>query len=176
MAQDKAGKNKTILEEFGEFIRRGNVMDLAVGVIIGGAFTTVVSALVNNVIQPLISFLTGGSTSVSGLAISLNGNIIDFGAFVSAIINFLLTAAAVFAIVKALNKFNELKDIAVEKAKSPSKSSRAAAPTATRQSTTELLAARTAPLGSKATQTLPSSLPATVRRLAQPKLVRTSVT
>lgn len=116
MAQDKAGKNKTILEEFGEFIRRGNVMDLAVGVIIGGAFTTVVSALVNNVIQPLISFLTGGSTSVSGLAISLNGNIIDFGAFVSAIINFLLTAAAVFAIVKALNKFNELKDIAVEKA------------------------------------------------------------
>ena len=98
---------KGIVKEFQEFISRGNVMDLAVGVIIGGAFTAVVNSLVTNVIQPLISFLTGGGAEIPGLAIDLNGNIVDFSAFIGAIINFLITAAAVFAIVKALNKLKE---------------------------------------------------------------------
>ena len=111
-----AGKKKGIVEEFSEFISRGNVMDLAVGVIIGGAFTAVVTSLVKNLIQPLISFLTGGDATVPGLAIDLNGNVIDFSAFISAVINFLITAVAVFAIVKGLNKMNELKDLAAEKA------------------------------------------------------------
>lgn len=109
-------EKKSIIEEFAEFINRGNVMDLAVGVIIGGAFTSIVTALVDNIIQPLISFLTGGSTDMPGMAINLNGQVINFGAFFSAIINFLITAAAVFAIVKALNKLNELKEKAEEKA------------------------------------------------------------
>lgn len=108
-------KAKGILKEFEEFINRGNVMDLAVGVIIGGAFTSVVNALVENVVQPLISFLTGGTSEVPGLSINLNGQIIDFGAFISAIINFLITAAAVFAIVKLMNRINELKEKAEEK-------------------------------------------------------------
>ncbi len=106
---------KGIVKEFQEFISRGNVMDLAVGVIIGGAFTAVVNSLVTNVIQPLISFLTGGGAEIPGLAIDLNGNIVDFSAFIGAIINFLITAAAVFAIVKALNKLNQLKEAAAAK-------------------------------------------------------------
>ncbi len=113
MAKD--GK-KGIVAEFAEFINRGNVMDMAVGVIIGGAFTAVVNALVTNVIQPLISFVTGGAPGMPGLSINLNGSVIDFSAFISAVINFLITAAAVFAIVKAMNEVNRLKDFAAEKA------------------------------------------------------------
>lgn len=119
MADENKGateeKKKSILKEFEEFINRGNVMDLAVGVIIGGAFTSVVNALVNNVVQPLISFLTGGTSEMPGLSINLNGQVIDFGAFISAIINFLITAAAVFAIVKLMNRLNDLKEKAEEK-------------------------------------------------------------
>lgn len=107
---------RNIAKEFQEFINRGNVMDLAVGVIIGGGFTAVVNSLVGDVIQPLISFVTGGGTEVPGLALDLNGNVVNFSAFISAIINFLITAAAVFAIVKALNKLNEIKEAAAPKA------------------------------------------------------------
>lgn len=114
MASDD--KKKGIIAEFAEFINRGNVMDMAVGVIIGGAFTAVVNALVSNVIQPLISFITGGAPGVPGLSIDLNGSVIDFSAFISAVINFLITAAAVFAIVKGLNQVNRLKELAAEKA------------------------------------------------------------
>lgn len=107
---------KTIVQEFTEFISRGNVIDLAVGVIIGGAFTAVVNSLVEKVIQPLISFITGGADGVPGLSVNLNGNVMDFSAFITAIINFLLTALAVFAIVKAVNSLRELKDKAAAKA------------------------------------------------------------
>lgn len=107
---------KKIVKEFQDFISRGSVVDLAVGVIVGGAFTTIVNSLVANIIQPLISFITGGGAEIPGLAINLNGNIVDFGAFLSAVINFLITAAAVFAIVKALNKFNDIKEAAAKAA------------------------------------------------------------
>ena len=109
-------KIKGIVSEFQEFISRGNVMDLAVGVIIGGAFTSVVNSLVNNIITPLISFLTGGTPEVGGLTLVLGGQKIDFSAFIGDIISFFITAAAVFAIVKALNTFNRLKDIAAAQA------------------------------------------------------------
>ena len=69
---------KNIAQEFIEFISRGNVVDLAVGVIIGGAFTSVVNALVTNLIQPLISAI-GGNPEVKGMALVLNGQTIDFG-------------------------------------------------------------------------------------------------
>lgn len=108
-------KKKSIIEEFSEFVNRGNVMDLAVGVIIGGAFTSVVNALVESVVQPFISFLCGGTSEVPGLAVNLNGQVVNFGAFISAIINFLITAIAVFAIIKALNKLNDLKEAAEDK-------------------------------------------------------------
>ncbi len=109
-------KKKGIIAEFQQFINRGNVMDLAIGVIIGGAFTTVVNSLVSNIITPLISFLTGGTPEIGGLTIVLGGQRIDFSAFLGDVVSFLITAVAVFAIVKALNTMNELKDRAAEKA------------------------------------------------------------
>ncbi len=108
-------EKKSIVQEFVEFISRGNVMDLAVGVIIGGAFTSVVNSLVTNLIQPVISAI-GGNPEVKGMALVLNGQTIDFGAFISAVISFLITAAAVFAIVKGMNTLNDLKEAALAKA------------------------------------------------------------
>ena len=91
-----------IIQEFKEFIAKGNVMDLAVGIIIGGAFTAIVTSLVDNIINPFITFISGGNgTEVGGLVIP--GTEIDFGAFISAIINFLIIAAVVFLLVKGVN-------------------------------------------------------------------------
>lgn len=110
-----ASNKKGIIAEFKEFINRGNVVDMAVGVIIGGAFTGVVNSLVNDIFQPLLSSV-GGSPEIKGLAFYLNGQEINFGAFISAIISFLITAIAVFAIVKAMNQAAHIKEIAAEKA------------------------------------------------------------
>lgn len=102
-------KGKGLITEFKDFINRGNVMDMAVGVIIGAAFTSIVTALVDNIINPFITLITGGNgTNVGGLAIPVTDTqSIDFGAFISAIINFLIVAFCVFLIVKA---FNAMKD------------------------------------------------------------------
>ena len=91
------------MDEFKEFIAKGNVMDMAVGVIIGGAFTGIVTSLTEDIINPLISFLGGGSAEVKGLVVP--GTAIDFGSFISAIINFLIVAFIVFNLVKAVNAF-----------------------------------------------------------------------
>lgn len=100
---------KALLNEFKEFINRGNVMDMAVGVIIGGAFTAIVTSLTDNIINPLIAVIAGGSaTEISGLVVP--GTNIDFGAFIGACINFLIVAAIVFAIVKAFNNAQEIGD------------------------------------------------------------------
>ena len=94
---------KKFFSEFKEFINRGNVMDLAVAVIIGGAFTSIVTALTTNIINPLISVIAGGGAdTISGLVVP--GTDIDFGAFISACINFLIVAFVVFLLVKAVNK------------------------------------------------------------------------
>ena len=94
---------RKFVNEFREFINRGNVMDMAVGVIIGGAFTSIVTALTNNIINPLISVVAGGGAGeISGLVVP--GTDIDFGAFISACINFLIVAFVVFVLVKAVNK------------------------------------------------------------------------
>lgn len=97
---------KKFLSEFKAFISKGNVLDLAVGVIIGGAFSAIVTSLTDNIINPIIALF--GGTNINGLAIQLKeGNeaaIIDFGAFISSIINFLIMALIIFIIVKAVNK------------------------------------------------------------------------
>ncbi len=100
---------KGFVEEFKEFINRGNVIDMAVGIIIGAAFTAIVTSLVDCIITPLIYLVTGGAGSgVAGLRIPVGGDqYIDFGAFIGAIVNFLIIALCVFLIVKA---FNEMKD------------------------------------------------------------------
>ncbi len=94
---------KRFFNEFKEFINRGNVMDLAVAVIIGGAFTAIATSLTNDIVNPLITAITGGgASSLSGLVIP--GTAIDFGKFLSAVINFLIVAFVVFLLVKAINK------------------------------------------------------------------------
>lgn len=94
------------LKEFKDFINRGNVMDMAVGIIIGAALTAIVTSLTNDIINPFLKLITGGNgTQISGLVIPVGGgSYIDFGAFISAIINFLIIALVVFCLVKAGNK------------------------------------------------------------------------
>ena len=90
------------MDEFKAFIAKGNVMDMAVGVIIGGAFTGIVTALTDDVINPLITTITGGGADMAGSMVVLG---MDFGAFLSAVINFLIVAFIVFNLVKAVNAF-----------------------------------------------------------------------
>lgn len=94
---------KNFLKEFKEFALKGNVMDMAVGVIIGGAFSSIVASLTDSIINPLIACL--GGTDI-GLATPLGnaGQVINWGAFISAIINFLIMAFVLFCILKAVNK------------------------------------------------------------------------
>ena len=93
---------KKFLAEFKEFISKGNVLDLAVGVIIGGAFSSIVTALTDNIIKPLINCI--GGADIQGKIHLVGDNYIDYGAFISAIINFVIMAFIIFLIVKAVNK------------------------------------------------------------------------
>lgn len=117
------GKAATVMKflgEFKEFINRGNVMDLAVAVIIGGAFASIVTALTTNIINPLISVVTGGSAdTVSGLVVP--GTEIDFGAFISVCVNFLIVAFVIFLLIKAVNKAQDLGNKIAKKEKKEEK-------------------------------------------------------
>lgn len=111
---------KGFIREFKEFIANGNVMDMAVGVIIGGAFTAIVNSLVGNIIQPFITLITGGGEGVSGLQIPVNAEtVIDFGAFISAVINFLIIALIVFIMVKSLNKMMAMTSMTAGESEEP---------------------------------------------------------
>ena len=96
------GKAKGFMKEFKEFAMRGNVVDLAVGVIIGGAFQSIVASLTENIINPLINCI--GGTEIQGKIHLIGDNYIDYGAFISAIINFIMMAFIIFLLVKAVNK------------------------------------------------------------------------
>ena len=95
-----------MLKEFQEFIQRGNVMELAVGIIIGAAFTAIVTALVDNIITPIIGIVAGG-IDFSGAGVEVGNAFIGFGAFIQAVIDFLIIAFVVFMIVKAYNNFTK---------------------------------------------------------------------
>ncbi|MBE6012294.1 large conductance mechanosensitive channel protein MscL [Anaeropeptidivorans aminofermentans] len=98
---------KKIFQEFKEFINRGNVMDLAVGVIIGSAFTAIVNSLVNDILMPVLSLITGGSDFQNWyiiLSTEGDGSKLNYGMFLSAILNFLLIAFVIFILVKFINK------------------------------------------------------------------------
>ncbi len=102
---------KGFVSEFREFIAQGNVMDMAVGIIIGGAFTTIVSSLVDNIINPIIVLVSGGAGAgkVGGLQFVVNDTtVIDVGAFLSSVIHFLIVALIVFVMVRALNRMHNL--------------------------------------------------------------------
>ncbi|MCF0246065.1 MAG: large conductance mechanosensitive channel protein MscL [Ileibacterium sp.] len=102
---------KNFLNEFKTFISRGNVLDMAVGVIVGGAFTAIVTSLTEDILTPVIGMLTGG-VDISGLVLTVGNATLAYGKFLNAILNFLIVAFAVFCLVKAVNK---LKDAALKK-------------------------------------------------------------
>ena len=124
-------------KEFKDFITRGNVLDMAVGVIIGGAFTAIVTALTSQILQPLINWIIASIVGKDGLEAAVtvlraaytegadgtkvldlaNSIYINWGAFISAIINFLLVALILFCIVKAINHVHEKGKKALEKKK-----------------------------------------------------------
>ena len=123
----KVGNMKKFIEEFKKFITRGNVLDMAVGVIVGSAFTAIVNALSNNILKPFINFLLAlvfGKSSLSEVYTFLkvvetvgedgtktidlaNSIYIDWGAFLNAIINFFIVAFVLFCIVKIMNKLRD---------------------------------------------------------------------
>lgn len=93
---------KKFFDEFKEFISRGNVMDMAVGVIMGTAFTAIVNALVKNILTPLLGIVLNG-VDFSDLIIKVGNAKVEYGLFIQAIINFLLISLVIFCMVKALN-------------------------------------------------------------------------
>ena len=96
-------ETKGFIAEFKAFIARGNVLDMAVGIIIGSAFTAIVTSLVNDIIMPIVGVIIGG-IDFSGLKVKVGSAAINYGVFIQAIINFLLIALTVFIIIKALSK------------------------------------------------------------------------
>lgn len=96
---------KQFMEEFKQFIARGNVMDMAVGVIIGGAFSAITTSLINDIIMPFLGIFTG-SISFADLSFTINGAVIAYGNFIQAVLNFLIMAFVVFCMVKAINKLH----------------------------------------------------------------------
>lgn len=105
-----------MIKEFKEFISKGNVMDMAVGIIIGGAFTAIVSSLVESILMPIIGVISGGK-SVADMSVMVGNAAIGYGAFIQAIIDFLLIAWVLFMIIKALNKAKAKHE--AEKAEAP---------------------------------------------------------
>ena len=97
-----------MVKEFKEFISRGNVIDLAVGVIIGGAFGNIVTSLVNDIIMPIIGMIIGG-INFSSLSITVGKASIAYGNFIQNVINFLIIALCIFFVVKFMNKLASLK-------------------------------------------------------------------
>jgi len=98
-----------MLKEFKDFIAKGNVMDMAVGIIIGAAFTAIVGSLVDDLINPLIGIFMGG-VDFSGLSASVGEATFTYGNFIMAIINFLIIAFVVFMLVKAVNSAKKVEE------------------------------------------------------------------
>ncbi|MDO4285538.1 MAG: large-conductance mechanosensitive channel protein MscL [Eubacteriales bacterium] len=124
--RDVKKKAGGFISEFKEFISRGNVMDMAVGIIVGSAFTSIVNSLVNDILMPLISFIVGDLDftdwklvlkQASGEAEAIT---LSYGAFIQQIINFLLIALVIFVMIKAMNSFRRKKEEAPAEAPKPS--------------------------------------------------------
>ena len=95
-----------IFKEFKDFISRGNVMDMAVGIIIGGAFTAIVNSLVNDIINPLIGMI-GGTDLTSYVLVLKDEATLNYGSFLTAVINFLIMAVVVFILIKTINTMSK---------------------------------------------------------------------
>lgn len=127
-------KGKGTLKEFGEFIKRGNVVDMAVGVVIGGAFSSIVTSIVNDIIMPVVSLITGG-IDFSNWFVALDGNTyatlekaqeagaatLNYGNLISIVLNFLIVAFCIFIVIKIIGKFNRKQEVKEEKEEAPAK-------------------------------------------------------
>ena len=101
------------VKEFKEFAMKGNVMDMAVGVIIGGAFGKIVSSLVDDVLMPIIGMITGG-VDFTGLVAKVGDATVKYGTFIQNIIDFLIIALCIFCMIKAMNKLKKAEEPAPE--------------------------------------------------------------
>lgn len=99
-----------MLKEFKEFAMKGNIMDLAIGVVIGGAFQKIVNSLVIDIIMPTISILTG-KVDFSDMVLTIGNVSIKYGNFITTIVNFLIIAFSLFLVVRYINKLDRLKDL-----------------------------------------------------------------
>lgn len=107
-----------LLSEFRDFISRGNVVDLAVGIVVGSAFTAIVNSLVNDLLMPTIGVLIGG-IDFTGLAITVGDAQITYGNFIQAVINFFVIALAIFFMVRAINRLYKKKEEPVKETPAP---------------------------------------------------------
>lgn len=106
-------KSKGFIAEFKEFIARGNVIDMAVGIIIGGAFTSIVNSLVNDIIMPTMAIFTG-KVSFNALVLMIGNTVIPYGNFIQNIVNFLIVSFAVFIMVKSINNMRRKQEAEAE--------------------------------------------------------------
>lgn len=106
-------KAKGFINEFKSFIKRGNVIDLAVGVIIGGAFGTIISSLVDDILMPLLGIVIGG-INFSELTWEVGDAVIKYGAFLQNVLDFLIVAFCIFIFIKLLNSFNRKEEVKEE--------------------------------------------------------------
>lgn len=118
---------KKFFEEFKTFAVKGNVLDMAIGVVIGGAFTAIVTSLVNDIIMPFIALLTG-DVAFGDLAVILKGEgenaiTLNYGNFIQVVVNFILVALVLFFVVKAINKLKASKEEPKEEVKEEPKES-----------------------------------------------------
>jgi len=100
-----------MLREFRQFLLRGNVVDLAVAVVIGVAFTAIVNSLINDIIMPIIGLLIGG-IDFAGLSVTAGSAVIAYGNFVQAIVNFVVIGAVLFLVVRAVNRLHKNQEAA----------------------------------------------------------------
>ena len=107
-----------MLKEFKNFISRGNVIDLAVGVVMGSAFSAIVTSLVNDIIMPFVGLIIGGIDFTS-MALKINDASINYGNFIQNIVNFLIIALSIFMFIKLVNKMSHKKEENKEEKKDP---------------------------------------------------------
>lgn len=106
-------EKKGFVAEFKEFISKGSVMDMAVGIIIGGAFTAIVTSLVKDIIMPLIGIITGG-IDFSGLSVKVGEATLTYGNFINAIISFLLISLVIFIMIRKVNSLRKKEEAPAE--------------------------------------------------------------
>ena len=120
-AKKQLGKVKKMGEDFKTFISRGNVVDMAVGVIVGGAFGKIVTSLVNDVLTPIVGVFLGG-LNFSELSFGFKDAQINYGLFIQTVVDFLIIAACIFAMVKLFEKFKKKEEPKEEVKEEPKKS------------------------------------------------------